>query len=502
MNVRWKFLTLFSIAFTLTACESLGVSTQSTAPGEINVTIESPSSTPGQITYPQMTGTAQAIPTVPFVIEPTQTPAMPGPEDPVVISPNGFYAIACKDPFFILFNTKTKAIISTFGYFPVDCQSDVHWAADSSYVLFGALYRWRVDGSQPESLDIHVDVDPNDYVCSTAPLYKWSPDEKYLVVKKCGITVAIQPFEESSLTNPLLISNCCVEDFRWANSHLLMIDYAKSYSFLHMPTGKELGSWSRGGGVGCSGQPPFISPDELWVIFDQCWAGGGVPFYDQYALANMEQGSLENFSEVSGDRIEFISWKPDSSEFYMVSRPTKPDAQTDPRTPFGLLALNPQTLQVQNLFEQAWYVAFNKDYSWAYVVFPATNKDGSLSLDGGLWQVGTNQIIGRQVMASSLEEKYFKPYLSFDTGYMYSATGQELGFSADTINRIVPAVWSHDNTQVATVNTNRQLVVINRNGDIHIIGQLNDNQEWLYSMVTWSVDDKFLTVEDVTWSVP
>ena len=105
MNVQWKFLTLFSIAFTMTACESLGVSTQPTAPGEINVTIESPSSTPGQITYPQMTGTAQAIPTVPFVIEPTQTPAMPGPDDPLVISPNGLYAIACKDPFFILFNS-------------------------------------------------------------------------------------------------------------------------------------------------------------------------------------------------------------------------------------------------------------------------------------------------------------------------------------------------------------------------------------------------------------
>ena len=93
MNVQMKSLGLLLIAFTMTACESLGVSVQPTAPGEINAIIETPSSTPGQITYPQMTGTAQAIPTVPFVIEPTQTPAMPGPDDPVAVSLNGLYSI-------------------------------------------------------------------------------------------------------------------------------------------------------------------------------------------------------------------------------------------------------------------------------------------------------------------------------------------------------------------------------------------------------------------------
>ena len=500
--MRWQVRCcgLFIAALILVSCE--GVAVQATAPEEINPTIESPSSTAASLTFPQRTGTAEAIPTIPFILEPTQTPSLPGEGDPVIISPNGLYAIACKDPFFILLNTQTKAIISTFGFFPLNCESDIHWASDSSHVFFGMLYRWRVDGGQPESLDIHVDVDPNDYACSTAPLYKWSPDEEHLVVKKCGITVVVQPFEDSSLANPLLISNCCVEDFRWATSNLLMIDYSKSYAFIHIPTGEDIGSWSRGGGVGCAGQPPFISPNELWVVFDQCWAGGGIPFYDQYALANMNQGSVDIFSEVSGDRIEFISWKPNSSEFYMVSRPTKLDAQADPRTPFGLLALNPKTLQVRNLFEQAWYISFNKDFTWAYVVFPARDPNGNFGLDGGLWQVGTSELVGKQVMAIQIDEKFLNPYKSFDTGSMYSATGKELGVSSDTINRPLPAAWSHDNTRVATINADHQLVVIDLNGNVQLIGQLADNQEWLYSAVTWSNDDRSIDVDGVTWTLP
>jgi hypothetical protein len=130
------------------------------------------------------------------------------------------------------------------------------------------------------------------------------------------------------------------------------------------------------------------------------------------------------------------------------------------------------------------------------------NDDGSLRLAGGLWQVGTDQMIGKQLMATELDEKFFSPHLTPDTGYMYSATGQELGFSADTVNRIVPAVWSHDNRRIATIGANHQLVVIDLNGDTQILGQLDDNQEWLYSEIAWSDDDRSLNVDGVTWLIP
>jgi hypothetical protein len=500
MKANLKFLYLILGAFVIPACELLGVSTQATAPGEINSIIETSSSTPGQITYSQMTGTAQAIPTVPFVIEPTQTPAMPGSDEPVATSPNSLYAIACKDPFFILFNTQTKTIISTFGYFPLDCKSDIHWASDSSYALFGALYRWRTDGSQPEFLEINIEVKLNYPDCSVKT--RWSPDGQYLAIQKCDLYV-VMPDNKESLQKPVLIAECagCFFDFRWATTHVLMVEYSRAYGFVHIPSGNAIGALGTSGGI-CAAQIPLISPDEHWMTFDAPWCGGGERGPNQSYIANLDDGSERIFSESFADSIDFIGWEKDSSEFYLVSRPAESEALPNPRTPFGLLALNPQTLQVQNLFEQAWYVAFNKDYSWAYVVFPATNEDGSLKLDGGLWQVGTDQMIGEQVMATSLEEKFFTPYLSPDTGYMYSANGQELGFSADTINRIVPAVWSHENTQVASINANRQLVVINRNGDVHVIGQLNDNQEWLYSVITWSDDDRSLDVDGTTWPLP
>ena len=95
MNVQLKSLCLLLIAI-LTSCQSLGVSTQPTAPGEINSIIQSPSPTPAQITYLQMTGTAQAIPTV---VYPTETPL--SPEELFDLSqwkstsPQGNYVITC-----------------------------------------------------------------------------------------------------------------------------------------------------------------------------------------------------------------------------------------------------------------------------------------------------------------------------------------------------------------------------------------------------------------------
>jgi len=502
MNVQLKFLCLLLIAFMITACESLGVSTQPTAPGEINVTIESPSPTTGQITYPQMTGTAQAIPTVPFVIEPTQTPAMPRPDDPVVISPNGLYAIACKDPFFILFNTQTKEIISTFGYFPIDCKSDIHWATDSSYALFGVLYRWHVDGSQPKFVHVNIVEDPNYYNCNGKGL--WSPDGQLLAIDDCGIYV-IRPFDESSLQNPLLIEKTGYEDLKWATPRLLIVFYHRAYGFYDVPrtgAGNWIGGWDKDG-TGCLEQPPLISTDEYWVVFDaseyQCGMSGPAEIY-QYSIADLEKGSIQIFSNTFGNLIDFIGWSKDSKEFYFISRPINSNIKADPRTPFGLLAMNPQTLQIDSLFEEAQFAEFNADLTSAYVVFPARNEDGGLRFDGGLWQFGSKELIGRQIMfyGEPKEEQFPSSW----AGPMYSASGVELADSSQIRTHPIPAYWSHDNERVALINAEHELVVISLNGDIQVLGRLNTSDNWFYPVIKWSGDDGSLDVDGVTWPLP
>ena len=502
MKAQWKSFCLFLIIFTITACESLGVSTQPTAPSEINSIIEEPSPTPRQLTFPEMTGTAQAIPTVPFVIEPTQTPAMPGASDPVAISPNGLYAMACKDPFFILFNTQTKAIISTFGYFPIDCQNDIHWASESSYVLFGVLYRWRVDGNQPEFLRINIVEDPHYFNCNRKGL--WSADGQFLAIDDCGVYV-IKPFDESSVQNPLLIEKPGYEALRWATNRLLMLEFHRSYGFydvLDNGTSKPVGWWDKDG-LGCLAQPPSISPDEHWIVFDvsqyQCGIGGPGEIY-QYSLVDLEQGSINIFSDTFGNLIDFIGWSKDSKEYYFINRPINSSITTNPRIPFGLLVIDPQSLQIDNLFEEAQFAEFNADLSWVYVVFPARSEDGSLRFDGALWKVGSTDLIGRQVMfyGEPKEEQFPSTW----AGSMYSATGAELGYSSQIRTHPIPAFWSHDNQRIALINAEHELVVISLDGEVQILGTLKTPDNWFYPVITWSEDDQSVNVDDVTWSLP
>lgn len=500
---------LIVVCVVLIACEEPGVPSQSTSPIANQAITDIPSSIPEQITFPQMTGTALAVPTV---IYPTEKPLTPEElfqlSQLKTTSPDGNYVITCDYSFPTVFHVPTKTVISTTNIYFGCGNEDSSWSPDSSYIFLVEgntkdIYRWRMDGSQPEFLEINKLVEPKklNYPDWSVRM-RWSPDGKYLAIHKFDLYV-VTPDDEESFKNPLLIEECsgCFEDFRWATSNLLMYDYFRSYTFVQIPSGKGIGWLGRSGGI-CTAQIPLISPDEHWMTFDAPWCGGGEPGPNQYTLANLKDGSVQVFSQSFADRIDFIGWEKDSSEFYLISRPAELNAQADQRTPFGLLALNPQTLQTRNLFEQAWYVAFNEDMSWAYIIFPSKNDNGSLRLDGGLWQVVTAGLVGRQVMAHSLEETFLNPYSSPDTAYMYSPSGQELGFSADTTLRPLPAAWSHDNSRVATVNPEHQLVVITLDGDIQVVGKLDNVYLWINTIITWSDDDKFLDVDGVKWTVP
>jgi len=502
-----RVFSLIVVCVVLVGCEALGVPPQSAAPSVNQAITDTPSSIPEQITFPQMTGTALAFPTVPIIIEPTQTPALPGPNDPIIISSSDIYAVACKDPFLILFNVKTNEIVSTYPYIS-DCEQQVHWSPDGSYATFALGYdsimRWHPDGNQPELLHVSLVDNPLFLGCNVRML--WSPDGHFLAIDACGIYV-VRPFDELSLQNPLLVEKSYYFDFRWATHNVLMIEYHRVYGFYDVidnNSGKSIGWWDKDG-LGCLAQPPSISPDEHWIAFDvsqyQCGISGtGENNIYQYSVVDLEKGLIQIFSNTFGNLIDFIGWSKDGKEFYVVSRPIDSNITADPRTPFGLLVLNPETLQVQNLFEQARYISFNKDMSWAYVVFPATNDDGSLRLDGGLWQVGSTDLKGRQIMLNGTPEEDYYP--NNWTGSMYSATGVELGYSSQTRFHPLPAFWSHDNKRVAAINADHQLVVISLAGDVKMVGKLEVTTEWVYPVIKWSDDDKVLDVDGVKWTVP
>ena len=510
MNWQLKCFCFFLVALMIASCQAVGEPPQSTAPGEINPTVESPSQVPTQITFPEMTGTAQAIPTV---VYPTEAPL--SPEEILDLSqwkttsPDGNYVITCDTGFPILFYAPTKTVIaSTDRSFGCDSQRSA-WSPDSSYVFLverGAenLYRWRVDGSQPEYLEINTVLEPKKlhYPDCSVRKMSWSPDGQYLAIHKCDLYV-LTPADEETFKNPLLIVECsgCFDDFRWVMGRALLVEYSKAVTLVHIPSGNAIaGIWTSGGP--CAKQIPLFSPDGHWIVSDAPWCGGGEPGPNQSVIASLEDGSERIFSESFDDRIDLVGWSPDSSQLYLVSRPTEMDALPDPRTPFGLLALDPETLQARNLFEQAWFVSFDQDFHWAYVVFPVKNEDGSFRFDGGLWEVGTSQLIGRQLMANGLDELFLQPLPYFTVQPFYSFTGEELGSSSTAAARLIPAIWSHDNSKVATINSDHHLVVIDVQGKIQSIAQLDVRLDWSNSDIQWSDDDQSVLVNDVVWIVP
>lgn len=509
--MKWlvRYFGLF-ISILMMSCGSIGVSAQDTPPEDINSVIETSPSTSAPLTFPQMTGTAEAIPTV---VYPTEKPLTPEEIFSLsqwkITSPDGNYVVTCDYGFPTLFYAPTKTVIATtdtdFG-----CDSEnSSWSPDSSYVFLVKgftedLYRWRVDGSPPEFLEINKVVElklPYYPDCSVQKM-NWSLDGQYLAIHKCDLYV-VTPVDEQTFRNPLLVVECsgCFEDFRWITSRVLLVNYFKVLSLVHIPSGNRLAAIFTSGGL-CAEQIPLFSPDGRWIVSDAPWCGGGGVGPNQSVIANTEDGSTKIFSESFADRIDFVGWLPDSSEFYLVSRPTQMDALPDPRTPFGLLTLDPETLQVENLFEQAWFVSFNQDFHWAYVVFPVKNDDGTARLDGGLWEVGTSQLMGKQIMANSLDEHFLEPIPYFTVQPFYSFTGEELGSSSTAAARLIPAIWSHDNFKVATINSDHQLVVIDMKGKVQIITQLSNNQDWFSSEIQWSGDDQSLIVNDVVLSMP
>jgi WD40 repeat protein len=445
---------------------------------------------------------------------PTQGISSPQIENTIAISPNGSYVIACQFPELVLFDVRSGAAISKLNLGYSACQRNIRWSPDSSLAILidqqGAIYQWRIDGSQPVELETHIDIKPSRLTGHTHIITAWSPDEKYLAIfKECNIYIT-QPFGGALLSNPLKVGDGCVVGIQWAANNVLMVDIWSEYKFYQIPAGTYIGHWSKI--EGCIEQIPSISPDQRWMIFHQC---DNAPRFnqapnDQYILANLEQGSVGVFSGTAGNYIDFIGWKDDGAAFYFISRSPSPDSVPDARTPFGLLALDPNTGEITNLFEQVWFAAFNKDLSQAFVVFPTANTDGTLRLDGGLWQVGASELKSGQVMDSSEGIRIngnrnftFLSHLALlpPTDALLSATGQYLG-GGGSFSRLVPAAWSNDNARVALINADRQILIIDLNGNAQIIGKLESSAPGIYGDLAWSHDDKFIIQGEKFFPVP
>jgi hypothetical protein len=301
------------------------------------------------------------------------------------------------------------------------------------------------------------------------------------------------------------------------------------FSFHQVPSGKEITNLVQGGSSGCFSQLPFLSPDGRWMVSETLRCDASLV---SYIFTNVEQGTQQIFAKSSVDQIDFVGWKADSSAFYLISRPLKLRAQAAQRTPFGLLELNPLTGQFRRLSDQVWFAAFPRDQNrqftpfdstnpnlkqaWldsfprdvtrAFFAFPVKSTDGSMHLEGGLWQMGSGKMGSSQVLSHTIPENLSIIDPQNDAGWMLEDSGEEIGYSAQVVHPPLPGVWSNDGQRLATINENHELVILNKDGSVQTVGRATTNPEesnWTFrGIISWSDDDHDITVAEEEWPVP
>lgn len=225
-------------------------------------------------------------------------------------------------------------------------------------------------------------------------------------------------------------------------------------------------------------QPPSISPDQRWVLLDEGYfdrqIDGPAGIRQVYTL--FDTHSLTNYTlPASGENpIAFAGWKQNSTTAYLVSRPRQADSLPASGMPFGLLALDLKTRQIELLFKESVQVTWSRDQRWAFVTFPARNAEDALGLVGGAWEVGTKNLFGRVTLATEM---------------VYSDPAWE-GY-----NRLGTAAWAHNGRWVVFGNALGQLHLLGIDGVVRQLASDILRASWLQANYTWSEDDTRLLVE-------
>jgi Tol biopolymer transport system component len=358
---------------------------------------------------------------------------------------------------------------------PTVCVDEISWSPDSSAVLIappgaypngsGKIYLWPVSASEPTFL-----VDGN--------YPAWSPDSRriaHLVPPGDTQPVSMMLVDRSGVplwAAPVGLGGIFPEGLSWLTDDVLIVTYTRYQVYYGAANADVIAEWSDDMAANFLAQPGSLSPDGRWLVLEHRSMGSddSYPPYARYVVYDTAApGRSFELSAVFDDVLQFLAWSPDSSRFYFVSRPIRDNAILDPRTPFGLMTYEPQGGRMTMLFDQAVDALLSPDGRWVLVAFPSQDGTEQGWLAAGVWQLGTETLIGRERISD------------------------ELVFAHPTETRLLQdAAWSPDSSHVAFVNTAHQLVVIDTVGSIQRLSAC-------VSVNSWSPDGKRLLVDHIQW---
>jgi hypothetical protein len=370
--------------------------------------------------------------------------------------------------------------------------SAIEWSNNSSVVALvdetKTLYVWNV--GQPAPIRV-LQVE------SFAGM-KWSPDSKRLAViqwdgsssewQKAHVTVVSAIGELISPAFEIDVSNEGSPNVWWFANDII-VQFGRHEKFFYKASnGRHLFDWWDSIAMGPVHQQPDPSPDQRWLALDQ----GGPPTQDdlaphkKYSLYDLQAQTEYVLLDRPNQCLAFIGWEPDSSKLYVVSRPGSPDAVSDPNVPYGFLRFDVFKREFAMLFKEALQVSWSASRGWAFVVFPSRNSDGVSGISGGIWQLGTETLAGRQQIAPEV---------------VYQDPAWDVFFRGEA--GIVHTDWSHDGTRVAFANAQGQVVILIKNGATQILTDEFPKDGWGKALYRWSPDDRHLLVQygDHAWIV-
>jgi hypothetical protein len=234
-------------------------------------------------------------------------------------------------------------------------------------------------------------------------------------------------------------------------------------------------------------QPESLSPDGRWLamdrgIYEVMYQGASAATLvgRDYLMYDLSAGTSFTLLADAQNYLEFVGWEEKPTTLHLVSRPADEASISEPNVPFGLLAYNPIQRSFEILFDEAMQVEYGPDRQWAFVVFPSRDQNGSLGLDGGVWEVKTTNLYGQQRLMD---------------GIIYRDPAEALSFFEPSL---VLVSWSHDGSKVVFANERGQLFVMGLNGEkVKLTDRLFDDfQDWnAYAYLSWSPDDTYLMIE-------
>lgn len=423
--------------------------------------------------------------------EPNSTVEGLGAHDGGLCSSNRMFCIGSANGGLQLYRTADHEVLGFFDGLPFAAIAKLEWSGDNTVAALladtGAVYLWPADGTPPMRAPVAI----------REPAYtelSWSPGSLLLAIVEedeqelVDPNIAILSSDGTEIASYVLPSQTTSPHWGLCGWHedslVFMCDNYGGLYYYEASSGRFLFRWQEAPhtGSGDIEQPPMFSPDGHWVAINlQMGCIDNPECVREYDLVDLKTRARHTIALAPGTYLDFVTWTPDSALLYVISRASGPTATGDPRAPFGLLAIDPVTMKVEVLFDQAVQAEFSPDLNWAFVLFPAQTEIGDLGLMGGLWKVGTTTMLGRHKVSEKI---------------LYADPAVQDWFGRPSL---VPVAWSTDGIRVAWGDSlgNIRTQSIRGADKILLEGWIQDWDEWVeYGMLSWSEGSTRLLVQD------